>query len=308
MRCPQCSTAAILDQEIDRDTLVALYKEKAIPVARLLPNNRIQYFRCSCCSLGFFSPAIPGDDEFYNYLASLDWYYCHDGKSEYDYAASWISDGDRVVDVGAGIGEFSRYMPLNALFLGIELSSEAVKVAESLGRNVVHMDITSRVNELEASFDVVTCFQVLEHLQDPNLLVKSLEALCKPGGVLIIAVPNNGSFVGRGVNNLLDLPPHHLLHWNKQSLIYLANKNNLHVEAYVEERLQDVHRVAYYYSWLTNIILKITKKKYKLVNYPDNNKFLSRQVGRIAKLLSLILPKSRAPGHTSIIVLRKPNE
>ena len=305
MKCPQCSSQSVLDQELDPLALAALYQEISLTVNRLLPTSQIQLYRCRCCSLGFFSPPIAGDEEFYNALALKDWYYSHTGKSEYALAAKLIKSGDRVVDVGAGIGEFQKYVPSSASFLGIELSPRAVEIAKGLGRNVCQMDINDSRHELETRFDVVTCFQVLEHLQKPNLLVTSLIKLCKPNGLIVIAVPNNKSFLSKALNNALNLPPHHLLHWNKQSLFQLATQNNLHVESYIEEQLQDVHRIAYYCSIINSFLLNISGRNHKLVDYPVKNKFLSRQIGRLSKLLAITLPNPVATGHTAIIVLRK---
>jgi 2-polyprenyl-3-methyl-5-hydroxy-6-metoxy-1,4-benzoquinol methylase len=306
MKCPQCSNKSVLDQEIDVSELISLYQSISISIETTLPDtSKIELYRCTCCALGHFSPLIVGNEEFYSSLALNDWYYSHAGKSEYLLAAKWIKGGDKVIDVGAGIGEFAQHMHDDAFFCGLELSSEAVRVAQSLGRNVLKMDITDRHSEFESRFDVVTCFQVLEHLNAPNSLVSSIIKLCKPNGLIIIAVPNNDSFLGTAVNNALNLPPHHLLHWNKQSLLYLAKKNNLQIEAYVEETLQDAHRIGYYYSVLNSIILRISNRKHKLVDYSERNRFISRQIGRFAKLLSIILPRSQAPGHTATIVLRK---
>jgi 2-polyprenyl-3-methyl-5-hydroxy-6-metoxy-1,4-benzoquinol methylase len=305
MKCPQCSNSSILDSTIDTADLAALWSEIQMQVEHLLPSNKIEFYRCTCCHLGFFSPAITASEEFYSSLALNDWYYGHGGKTEYALAAQCINSGDSVVDVGAGIGEFASHVPRGAFFCGLELSSQAVQIAKSLGRHVIQMDITDNLNEFESKFDVVTCFQVLEHLHSPNLLVNSLIKLCKPNGLVIIAVPNNDSFLGRAVNNVLNLPPHHLLHWNKRSLEYLARKNNLKVESYIEEQLQDTHRIGYYRTLLNSIFSKISNRKHKLVRYPVSNGFISRQIGRFSKLLSIVLPKSRAKGHTAIIVMRK---
>lgn len=286
--------------------LISLYQGISISIEKTLPDiTKIELYRCTSCALGHYSPLIVGSEEFYSSLALNDWYYSHAGKSEYLSAAQWIKGGDKVIDVGAGIGEFASHVHPDAFFFGLELSSEAVKVAQSLGRNVLKMDITDSLPELESSFDVVTCFQVLEHLNKPNSLVSSIIKLCKPNGLIIIAVPNNDSFLGIAVNNALNLPPHHLLHWNKKSLLHLAKKNNLQIEAYVEETLQDAHRIGYYYSVLNSIILRLSNRKHKLVDYSEGNRFISRQIGRFAKLLSITLPRSQAPGHTATIVLRK---
>lgn len=68
-------------------------------------------------------------------------------------------------------------------------------------------------------FDTVCAFQVLEHVYDVRGFMTDLSALVKPGGRLIIAVPNNEPYIRRfNPYNAWNCPPHHVGLWNRASL------------------------------------------------------------------------------------------
>jgi SAM-dependent methyltransferase len=68
-----------------------------------------------------------------------------------------------------------------------------------------------------AYYDVVCSFQVLEHVYDvKNFIENAIKAL-KPGGRLIMSVPNNEPyFLRHSKYETLNLPPHHMGLWNKE--------------------------------------------------------------------------------------------
>ncbi len=96
-----------------------------------------------------------------------------------------------ILDVGAGIGQFlsiarSSYSEV----YGTEVSSTAVEIAKQrYGLELFH----GTVDDLPAqakTFDNITLFHVLEHVPDPKSMLKTCHSLLSPGGILVIAVPN----------------------------------------------------------------------------------------------------------------------
>lgn len=305
MECPLCNHQAEFNQSVDVALITSLWRGLGVDVKRFFSDELISIFKCSNCKLRFYSPPCPGDDKFYGDLAAWDWYYKHSGKSEYEFAASLISPGSTMLDVGCGIGEFSTHMLPGVNFLGAELSSRSVEIANSLGRNVRKIDITSPPVHFLNHFDYVTCFQVLEHIVDIQPFFSSLVDLCRPGGTIVLAVPNNDGFVGDAVNNIFNMPPHHVLLWNRSSLYYLAQKFNLDVIEYVEENLSDVHRQWAFSIAMHNYLKKILRLKPKVVDKSFAGKVLYKVSTYLARPISKIAPDLVAAGHSSIIVLRK---
>lgn len=98
--------------------------------------------------------------------------------------------GQRVLDVGCGGGILADSMARKgAQVLGIDLSQKALRVAqlhalEAQTPSVQYREISveALAQEQPASFDVVTCMEMLEHVPDPSSVVRACAQLVKPGG------------------------------------------------------------------------------------------------------------------------------
>jgi len=106
--------------------------------------------------------------------------------------------GQRVLDVGCGGGILADAMARKgAEVLGIDLATKALKVAqlhalEAGTRQVQYREISAEAlaAEAPASFDVVTCMEMLEHVPDPASVVKACATLVKPGGRVFFSTIN----------------------------------------------------------------------------------------------------------------------
>jgi len=126
--------------------------------------------------------------------------------------------GKKVLDVGCGGGILSESMATaGATVTGIDLSEQALKVARlhSLDSGVAvdyqwlsAEDLAARE---PATFDVVTCMEMLEHVPDPAAIVRACAALLKPGGWLFLSTlnrnPKSFLFAIVGAEYLLRLLP-----------------------------------------------------------------------------------------------------
>lgn len=118
----------------------------------------------------------------------------------------WIAaqaplQGARVLDVGCGGGILAESMALRgADVLGIDLSTKPLKVAQlhaleagvsSLAYREVAVEALAA--EQPASFDVVTCMEMLEHVPNPASVVRACAALVKPGGHVFFSTLNRNA-------------------------------------------------------------------------------------------------------------------
>ena len=98
--------------------------------------------------------------------------------------------GQRVLDVGCGGGILADSMARKgAHVMGVDLATKALRVAqlhalEAQTDNIQYREVSVEqlAQEQPASFDVVTCMEMLEHVPDPGSVVQACAQLVKPGG------------------------------------------------------------------------------------------------------------------------------
>ena len=127
--------------------------------------------------------------------------------------------GQTVLDVGCGGGILADSMARKgAQVLGIDLASKPLKIAqlhalEAATQRVEYREISAEALAAEqpASFDVVTCMEMLEHVPDPQSIVLACARLVKPGGHVFFSTINRNAkafaFAILGAEYVLGLLP-----------------------------------------------------------------------------------------------------
>ena len=103
-----------------------------------------------------------------------------------------VGEGKRVLDVGCSSGYLSEPLATRGnTIVGIELDPDAARAAEAFCERVLVGDVETMALPLDpASFDVVLCGDVIEHLRDPVATLARLRPFLKPGGRLVLSTPN----------------------------------------------------------------------------------------------------------------------
>jgi 2-polyprenyl-3-methyl-5-hydroxy-6-metoxy-1,4-benzoquinol methylase len=150
-------------------------------------------------------------------------------KNKLDLINSLQPNKGRILDIGAGTGEFLSVTKQNGWqTTGVEPSDKAKSIAINKGISFVE-----KTTELESnSFDVITMWHVLEHVPDLDNQIKELKRLLKTDGTLIVAVPNFKSFDAKHYGKFwaaYDVPIH-FWHFSKTAIKLLFEKEGMQLK------------------------------------------------------------------------------
>lgn len=174
-----------------------------------LSKEDFRLYECDHCGLLFTEPR-PSPDEIGKYYQSEEYYSHQQNKKGFiphiyetvksvnirrkvKYAIGGMESGN-LLDIGCGVGDFLlRVKDSGWKITGIEPSADAKTIAqERLG--ILPLDPAESHKLPDNSFEVITLWHVLEHVDDLRFQTSEIKRLLKPGGRLVIALPNFQSF------------------------------------------------------------------------------------------------------------------
>jgi 2-polyprenyl-3-methyl-5-hydroxy-6-metoxy-1,4-benzoquinol methylase len=143
-----------------------------------------------------------------------------------------LEPGARVLDVGCGRGVLLAELADRGFEVhGVEHSEGAVRGADPRARIRIATELADAGYPPDY-FDEVIIWHVLEHLRHPRATVDEVRRIIRPGGRLIVSVPNFSSFQARWAGAAwfhLD-PPRHLYHFSMSALRLLLEKAGFVIE------------------------------------------------------------------------------
>lgn len=217
------------DLRILWDTLANPVGEKAF--GPLTPETVVFLYRCKACGFRFYNPEFAGSAEFYEELMATKTYPL--GSPEFDHAIAFARQHGikQVLDVGGGEGAFLDQAKEAGLHTsGVELNRNASEIASAKGHRMFNMMMEDiPLEELMGGTDLLTLFQVVEHVQSPVDFVRSASRLVKPGGYIAIAVPSDKRMLSLLENDPADWPPHHVSRWRTDDLRKLGERAGLDI-------------------------------------------------------------------------------
>jgi 2-polyprenyl-3-methyl-5-hydroxy-6-metoxy-1,4-benzoquinol methylase len=186
--------------------------------------------------------------------------------------------GYTLLDVGCGVGRFLHSAHLKGWQVeGIDFSKKAIETGRRWAKFPMNIESLCDVEQSGKRYNVVTLFEVLEHLSDPVLMLKKCKNVIEPNGSIFFTVPNWECTDVQKSTNPAWIPPIHLLFFNESSLITLADVAGLDIikTGFIGEKTFPKE----YPLWLTNA----SKWIYKQIQRKDNHPLGIWMHARIAR-------------------------
>ncbi len=98
-------------------------------------------------------------------------------------------NGLEILDIGCGAGNMIHHLGGYGRVRGIEVDPRPVKIAQSRGYDVRQGDATREIPFPDASFDLVTALDVIEHVDADTAILREAYRVLRPGGHVLITTP-----------------------------------------------------------------------------------------------------------------------
>ncbi|CAH1679081.1 Methyltransferase family protein [Hyphomicrobiales bacterium] len=116
--------------------------------------------------------------------------------------------GKRVLDIACGEGYGTSFLKESgaATVVGIDIAQEAIDAANArfAGPGITFLAgdaLSPATFQGRGPFDLITCFETIEHVSDPSRLLGNLRDMLAPGGAIIVSCPNDAIDESRGIQN-----------------------------------------------------------------------------------------------------------
>ena len=240
MRCPICNCT-------DRPVI---FSDTIEASEWNLNGVHYDYTRCHHC--GFIqSYRVPQETDLLQYYQeqyAYDWFEKNvyfkklQAKHRLFKIRRYLEGAERVLDFGCGHGFFVEALAGKGYkSYGFDIGADKIMERK-------HARITNR-NRLEeyteTGFDVITAWHVLEHMRDQDAVLEDLTKRLNPGGKLVIAVPNTGSFGFRYFGQKWG--------WTQQPYVHINQFNSANLQMLLENHGFSIVSVTTTDTWDQNL-------------------------------------------------------
>src|SRR3989344_8418016 len=207
-------------------------------------SKEYSFYECATCKVQFWFPQEIADREWYEHVnpykarqlggIKLRGYHKLFLKK---YAS--LPKNTKILDLGCGAGEFlSELKKRGYEVFGMDFDREAIQIAkDTFGlENVFALSFEEFCQKSDLpKFDMITFFEVIEHLADPVGFIENVKNLLRPGGKIILSTPSRKRVLPN--LNSWDFPPHHFTRWDATALSNILSRFDFSVKniSYVEQ-------------------------------------------------------------------------
>lgn len=181
-------------------------------------------YQCTVCGFHFQNDIQEDYQQFYKGSDLSDYLETYYLRVDYSQKIKQILDSvagldiplkPRILDLGCGDGTWLNLWKENGLLFGTELSPDLCKMAD-----LNNITIVNPLTMGAGGYDIISMFDFLEHVENPYEQIEKAYNKLRPGGVMMIGVPDLGKFLPRylGIYYYLYCPMH-FSYFTKKSLI-----------------------------------------------------------------------------------------
>lgn len=260
-------------------------------------NTELTFYQCDRCHFGIFLPMTVGSDAFYTDITRNEYYLTERWDFHVAIKAMRSHKSSSVLDVGCGQGAFLNLVTQQLPTVACHGNDSNPAVQGTLPPDA-HLHVT--LSDAPTSLDAVTLFQVIEHVANPAELLQASLDKVRPGGLVIVSVPDHSGPIRFFPDSHTAIPPHHVSTWTPKSLEYLMHRLGLTVVERKKEPLPD-YLMPYYLPKMLAHWLGVSG------NFA-REQMLSKRVARpiIDLCKKLDIKSLPLPGHTYLVVAQKP--
>ena len=273
-----------------------------------------KFVKCNKCNLIFQYPLPAEKDMIAHYnqnvlyknpkdLSKLRQYLHNYGLKKRSEMITHNKKQGLLLDIGCGTGSFLAYMAQHTHLevTGTEINERNVAFIKNNYSFPVYLGDLQQLAFPKEHFDVITMWDVIEHLPNPKELLTEIHKILKPNGYLVIRVPNGNSFDFKLFGKYwagVDAPRHYLIYTKQTLSVFLENSGFSVVSGN--------SRIGSYFNFLTSLEFRLKDTKIK----PKTRNFLLRTLSTTvvrAILFPIFWIKDLLTSGTSLTVIAKPN-